>query len=386
MGYCAIVYNLESIEKIFAQLEKYETYYWAFESTDGRIVGGTGFPGKDAVVFEDKVGQVKYGKDNYFYSMQNNSFGLTSYILIPREKMYLEIAPALQMAGVVSLSVFFAILLVINHFVRKISAPMQSIVDKLDQFGTGDFDTTLGEYQIEEFQQISRSFNDMTVKIKQLIKEVYEIKLRAQESKIQYLQAQMNPHFMFNILSMIAIRVKMSKDEGLFKIVTAFAGLMQGKLFRKNEVEILLEEEMEIVGFYLLLQGERFKDMITYEIKWESEDLKTCMIPRLCVEPLVENAMLHGLEPKGEEGSVYVEIKKEDEKTLYIIVTDDGVGFDMEKVNLQDEAKSPRVGIMNIQRLVQNLYGDEYGLKIESKPGIGTKMELRLPFKKERTW
>lgn len=386
LGYCAIIINMDSMRHMFSQLGKYGTYYWALETEDGRIVGGTGFPEKRKAVFQEKQGVTQYGRKKYCYSLQNNSFGLTSYILIPEEKIYMTVTPILRMAWVISLSMVLAVLFVIRRFARRLAAPMQNIVEKLNQFGTGDFDTSLGSYELEEFEQISRSFNDMTIKIKNLNRERYEIKLMAQESQIQYLQAQINPHFMFNILSIISIRAKMNKDEEVFQMVSAFAGLMQGKLFRKNEVEILLKEEIEIVGFYLLLQGERFKDMITYEILWESEELKECMIPRLCVEPLVENAMIHGLEPKGEEGHICVDIRKENNKILCIIVTDDGVGFDMEKVNLNDEAKSPRVGIMNIQRLVHNLYGDGYGLHIESRPGEGTRMELRLPCRKERIY
>ena len=147
---------------------------------------------------------------------------------------------------------------------------------------------------------------------------------------------------------------------------------------------------MEIVEFYLYLQGQRFRDMVQYDIVWESEDLKKCKIPRLSVEPLVENSMIHGLEPKGEEGYIHVEIKtvqkkEQEERMLLIIVEDDGVGFDIEKWNLQvkEEGGHPQVGIMNIQRLVKNLYGDSYGLKVESEPGKGTYIELLLPLTME---
>ena len=230
----------------------------------------------------------------------------------------------------------------------------------------------------------------MTKRIDQLIREVYENQILAREARIQYIQSQMNPHFMFNVLSMISMRLKKNKDEELYRMVTSFSGLMQGKIFRKGEIEIPLEDEMEIVEFYLYLQGQRFRDMVQYDIVWESEDLKKCKIPRLSVEPLVENSMIHGLEPKGEEGYIHVEIKtvqkkEQEERMLLIIVEDDGVGFDIEKWNLQvkEEGGHPQVGIMNIQRLVKNLYGDSYGLKVESEPGKGTYIELLLPLTME---
>ncbi|MGN0314312.1 MAG: sensor histidine kinase [Fusicatenibacter sp.] len=384
IGYCTVVYDLNSICRIFDQLEKYETYYWSFQAPDERCVGGTGFPSEEELRFPNLNGVMRIGKEPYFYSVVQNSFGLTSYILIPKNKIYLTIKPAFQMAWLIVGSLFAGVLLVIRLFGRRMSVPMKKIADKMNQFGDGDFETRLGEYEIVEFQQISQSFNSMAARINQLITEVYETKLIAQESKIQYLQSQTNPHFMFNVLSAIAIRLKMNRDEESYRMVTAFAGLMQGKLFRKDEVEIRAEKEMEIVGFYLYLQGERFKDIITYDISWESEELKECYLPRLSVEPLVENAVIHGLEPKGEEGHISVKITRR-EQALLIQVTDDGVGFDAEQT-VKKEDQNPRVGILNIQRLIQNLYGKEYGLQFESTPGKGTRVLLSLPYHVERIW
>ena len=383
IGYCCVIFDLESIQKIYDQLKKYETYYWTFETQDYRRLAGTGIPHEVSSEKTGTKGIVKVGTESYYFSAENNSFGLTSYIMVPKDKMYITIRPVFQMAWIIAFSLFFVIIIVIQNFGRKISMPMRKLVGKINRFATGDFETRFEEYDIEELQQISTSFNGMAAKMEHLIKEVYETKLIAQEMKMQYLQAQINPHFFFNVLSAIAIRLKMSQQEELYQMVNAFAGLMQGKLFRKNEIEIQAEKEIEIVGFYLYLQGERFKDIITYEIVWEDEDLKMCYLPRLSIEPLVENAVIHGLEPKGEPGHICVQIRKE-ETVLLVIVTDNGVGFDMEEYMNSEENRNPRVGIMNIRRLIQNLYGKEYGLEYDSKPGMGTTVILRVPFHKNR--
>ena len=164
-----------------------------------------------------------------------------------------------------------------------------------------------------------------------------------------------------------------------------FAGLMRGKLFRRNEVEIKLKEEMEIAGFYLYLQSERFKDIITYNIEWESDEIKECYVPRLCIEPIVENAVIHGLEPKGTEGRIRVAIREASEDSINIVVEDDGVGFNVNEMDDRKDNKNPRVGVMNIQRLIRNLYGDKYGVLFQSEIGKGTIVTVCLPMRKDRT-
>jgi len=171
------------------------------------------------------------------------------------------------------------IILVILYISNKLVSPLSTIVLKMKQVGKGDFRTKLDTYEILELDEISVSFNEMTDKISHLIKEVYEAGLLIKEARIKYLQAQINPHFMFNVLSMIAIRLKLNKDEELYKMVQAFAGLMRGKLFRKDEIEIRINEEIEIAEFYLYLSKERFKNKVSYEINWEDEKLKTLFIP-----------------------------------------------------------------------------------------------------------
>lgn len=383
-GYCVAILDMNSIAKIFSQLSKYETYYWGIVSDEPEIIGGEQLKGIALDDLEKHEGTIDHQKIKYLYRMKHHSFGLSAYVLIPESKLYLNIFPQFQMAWIISLSMVIAVVAAIILYSIRFTKPLQNIVEKIEQVGEGDFEAKLGNYNIAEFQQISDAFNEMTQKMVHLIKEVYETQLLVKEARLKYLQAQINPHFMFNVLTMIAIRVKRHKDDELYHMVTSFAGLMQGKLFRKNEVEIPLEEEMKIVGFYLYLQGERFKDIITYDILWESEDLKKCFVPRLCIEPFVENAVIHGLEKKDSEGKIQITISQSEADMLKIVVEDDGVGFDVSHIDEKTDNKNPRVGIMNIQRLIHNLYGEKYGIQVNSEINKGTKVEVYLPVKTEK--
>lgn len=385
MGYCVAIFDMENINKIFSKLEKYQTYYWSIQTNDGTEIGGTGLNGilKDELINLD--GEIKKDHKKYLYKKNQDSFGLSTYIIIPKSKLYLNIRPGFQLAWAIAVSMFIAVVVSALYYSRRVTYPLQRIVKKIEQVGTGDFETKLENYNILEFQQISDSFNEMTVRIETLIKEVYETQLLVKEARLQYLQAQINPHFMFNVLTMIAIKVKKHHDEELYQTVTSFAGLMRGKLFRRNEVEIKLKEEMEIAGFYLYLQSERFKDIITYNIEWESDEIKECYVPRLCIEPIVENAVIHGLEPKGTEGRIRVAIREASEDSINIIVEDDGVGFNVNEMDDRKDNKNPRVGVMNIQRLIRNFYGDKYGVLFQSEIGKGTIVTVCLPMRKDRT-
>ena len=208
--------------------------------------------------------------------------------------------------------------------------------------------------------------------------------LLASELQVKYLQSQMNPHFLFNVLSIMAIKAKLNRDEEVYRMVSALSTLMQGKIFREGEITIPLKEEMRLVEFYLYLQSMRFSDKIDYQIVCGDEALLDTKIPRLCIEPVVENAVLHGLEPKEGSGTIKVEITSE-KNTLLVLVQDDGIGFDKEQVRekQEDRVDHTHVGIWNIERLIKNLYGEKYGMKIESRPGEGTKVWIFLPLEKE---
>ena len=143
--------------------------------------------------------------------------------------------------------------------------------------------------------------------------------LPATRLQVKYLQAQITPHFQFNILSMLSIKAKMAGNEELYQSLRAFSELVRGKIFRKKEIMIPVAEELELVEFYLYLQNSRFRDKITYEIIYPGEELKEDLIPRLLIEPLVENAVSHGLEPKEGNGKVCV-VLYEGEKTSGFIL------------------------------------------------------------------
>ena len=383
-GYGIAVLSKTAINYIVNILEeKYTSFAYMFKDETDKILMGRSIPLISSLDIKGNNGDVEYENHTYIYNMSKNSFGLSSCMVVPYRRLFVMAVEDFGTIIFIFISLIIGIILVILYISDKLVSPLSTIVLKMKQVGKGDFRTKLDTYEILELDEISVSFNEMTDKISHLIKEVYEAGLLIKEARIKYLQAQINPHFMFNVLSMIAIRLKLNKDEELYKMVQAFAGLMRGKLFRKDEIEIRINEEIEIAEFYLYLSKERFKNKVSYEINWEDEKLKTLFIPKLCIEPVVENAMIHGIEPKDDRGYINVKIEQQNNEVLLITVADHGVGFDKDKVISGEKEGSPKVGLMNINRLINNLYGSEYGIEVESKIGKGTKVIIKLPYLEE---
>ena len=383
-GYGIAVLSKTAINYIVNILEeKYTSFAYMLKDETDKILMGRSIPLISSLDIKGNNGDVEYENHTYIYNMSKNSFGLSSCMVVPYSRLFVMAVEDFGTIMIIFISLIIGIILVILYISNKLVSPLSTIVLKMKQVGKGDFRTKLDTYEILELDEISVSFNEMTDKISHLIKEVYEAGLLIKEARIKYLQAQINPHFMFNVLSMIAIRLKLNKDEELYKMVQAFAGLMRGKLFRKDEIEIRINEEIEIAEFYLYLSKERFKNKVPYEINWEDEKLKTLFIPKLCIEPGVENAMIHGIEPKDDSGYINVKIEQQNNEVLLITVADNGVGFDKDKVISGEKEGSPKVGLMNINRLINNLYGSEYGIEVESKIGKGTKVIIKLPYLEE---
>lgn len=303
---------------------------------------------------------------------------------LPKNLIYASIRSTVQPFAVIFLIVIGITAIVVFAVSMRMTRPLKFIGEDIRKFGNGRLDAQMREFDTREFDEISTRFNEMTGQIKNLITEVYEKQLLATQAQVKYLQSQINPHFMFNILSMLSMKAGLQGNKELQKLLSAFSRLIQGKIFRNGEIEIPLFQEMELIEFYLLLQGERFAGKITYDILC-SEEVKNARIPRLSVEPLVENAVSHGLEPKPGSGHIRVEAKEENGK-LWIQIKDDGVGFDVEEQKNKGQAvedeKHTHIGLTNTQQMLHTVYGEEALMKIESTPGAGTCVTMCLPLEK----
>lgn len=376
MGTCIVGVNVQSIEYIFQDLEKYKACTW-------QVSGGGE---ENLVLLEFSNGRTNQLEENtsWLKSASKHGFGLGTFVQVKKNEVYSSLFPTLITFIVVFFSLLFGISGIVIFLSRRFSRPLKIIVEHIRDFGRSGLNTRLEGFSTQEFDDISIVFNEMADRINDLIVQNYEKKLFASQAQVRFLQSQINPHFMFNIMSMIGMRAKLQGNDDVMDLLTAFSKLIQGKIFRKDEIKIPLREEMELVGFYLYLQSNRFRDKITYEIKYADESVKENLIPRLCIEPIVENAVSHGLEQKEGKGKISIYIY-EKEEGLYIVVSDDGVGFDVQEMlesHRDSDENHVHIGLTNTMELIHILYGEGYGVKIDSKKNVGTKVIIELPVEK----
>lgn len=219
-------------------------------------------------------------------------------------------------------------------------------------------------------------------------------KLKAREREVEFrmLSSQINPHFLYNTLETMRMRALINKDKDVADLAKMLAEVMRHNLKVRNSLE-RVSEELKYVKYYMQIQDYRFRDRISYEIDADMEELAGYYMIPLAIQPFVENAYVHGLESLESDGfiKVTVQIRGEgEEEELFISVKDNGPGMDEETLeavrrNMADESgdRYDHIGVKNIASRIRILYGDEYGVEIDSAPGNGTDVRLHLPVIRE---
>lgn len=310
-------------------------------------------------------------------------FGVRTVISVGYGNIFSILKPTLFVVLVGLIVVLGIAFLVAYAISYRFTKPVTRMIQSIQAFGKPDLNARMEDSSIQEFHDMGIVFNEMADRIEYLITQVYEKEIVAARSQVKYLQSQINPHFQFNILAMLSLKAKMAGNEEVYDGLNAFSRLMQGKIFREKEIKIKVKEELEIVQFYLYLQKSRYQDKLSYEVKLEDEKIGEDLIPRLLIEPLVENAVSHGLEPKRGKGNLQVLLYERE--MLYIWVKDDGVGVCRNQTKAEEnKEKTPHthVGWENTKKMLRILYGDHYKFQVWSEPGKGTEIEIAVPIER----
>ncbi|OOM75163.1 sensor histidine kinase YehU [Clostridium puniceum] len=280
---------------------------------------------------------------------------------------------------------FFAvfILVFLNMFVSsRIANPIKSLeksVKKLEN-GVKDVDISIsGSYEI---QHLGKAIRSMVTQMHTLMDNIMIEQESKRKSELDALQAQINPHFLYNTLDSIIWMIENENYDGAIIMVTALARLFRISLSKGKNI-ITVRDEIEHARNYLTIQNIRYKNKFTYDIEVDQKTLNFASI-KLIIQPLIENAIYHGMEFMGGDGEILVKtyIKEED---LYIDVVDNGLGMLQEVADtlLTNEAKiekkSSGIGLKNVHERIQLYFGKAYGLKIYSEPDEGTTISIHMP-------
>lgn len=273
------------------------------------------------------------------------------------------------------------ILILISLINRDIDKPIKSLIKHMKKLEAGRFSDKIEEDRDDEFGKVYVAYNNMTVEIEKLIQELYQEKLVKREMELKILQEKINPHFLYNTLDTINWIAMENQVEDISKMVIALS-TMYRKTFNRGRDLISIEDVMTSISCYLEIQQIRYGESFVFEIDC-AEDTKQLEILNLIIQTLVENAIIHGMEGKKENGKILIRTRKEDE-FLSIEVTDNGMGIDEEKLHLIQASISStgmesESGLRNVQKRIKLYYGSQYGIQIDSEKGSGTSVWVKIP-------
>lgn len=306
--------------------------------------------------------------------------GFTVLEEAPLDEVLLPLRRTRQVVILLALLTLGAGALLALHFSRRIAAPIQALRDDMRKVETGDLQQTFAIHSYTEINELSRGMADMLQCIRGLITSIHENERQKRRIELNWLQAQINPHFIYNTLFSIKCMVDMHRNEDAAAMLTLFIQNLRGVLSSPQEMTTVAEQ-MESIRQYLTLQRYRYDN--GFDVLIECDDQAAgCLLPKLLVQPLVENALQHGIDPQSHDGMITVIARRQGD-AVCIEVEDNGAGMTPERVRqvmeTPDAADRPHLGIRNVSDRIRLHYGAAWGLQIQSEPGRGTRITLRIP-------
>ncbi|GGG00913.1 cache domain-containing sensor histidine kinase [Paenibacillus abyssi] len=317
--------------------------------------------------------------------------GITVVAMVPYETILRDV----KKTGLLAIAIMIGSLLLssvlIYFFSLKLSSRIRKLCMEIKTVSLGNLDVTSTIQGRDEFGQLASHFNHMVQSIKNLVQKVsetnsqkHQLMLKQKEMKFKMLANQINPHFLFNTLETIRMKAHVAGQQEISTAVQQLGMLMRRSLNIKSD-NIPLKDELDFVVDYLEIQRFRYGDRLQYAIEVENLALYKLPIPPFTIQPIIENAVIHGLECKEEQGFIQLKVSFAGAGAL-ITVQDNGLGISRERLeeiqalfDQEENTTSSSIGLCNVHQRIALRYGVEYGLRIESEMDKGTKVEIYLP-------
>lgn len=327
------------------------------------------------------------GKE-YLITLQTSRYSqLTYFNILPFDEITAKTKVLKQLMILLFVFMLTLTLFLSRRAAKAISKPLEELTEKMKLVQNGKFesaDYAQEKYLNDEFGRLHMNFRIMLDKINSLIKENYKKQLIIKETEYKALQAQINPHFLYNTLDSINWLAKVNKQPKISVIAEALGNMMRNIISKKAHL-ISIKDELDIVNNYITIQKYRYDQRLHFAVNI-SPDAEEYSIPKLTLQPIVENAIQHGLEEVISDCRISVSAYSL-ENTLKIVVKDNGPGMDEATIqsiyNGEIKSKSSGIGLYNIIERIKLMFGHEYGIEIRSQIGEGTEVMITLPFRME---
>ena len=266
---------------------------------------------------------------------------------------------------------------------QSILNPTRQLIYGIDSFKNGRLDILIDDSGNDEFSELNQRFNEMAINTKQLINDIKEKEIQKRELEIRALQAQINPHFLANTLNTVSYLASLKKENHIVRLIESILMLLNGCM--KNDSSMTtVEDEISFLKSYIYIQEMRLYGSFTVQYNIDPS-INHYLIPRFLLQPVVENALIHGIEPSDKTGLIVIRGSIQESK-LHFSITDNGVGMNQEQINsllssddCKDKGRLSGIGIPNVRNRIQLLYGSDYGLYINSIEGVFTTVDIYLP-------
>lgn len=380
MGYVILYFDYGVIDQMFsANLPKGS--FFQVVNEQGAVI----FSNDESKAFDSDSLESGYAKNTY----QAQSVGWTFHMAIPSEFYTADIHRAAVMSAVITAAVIFLALLGSAVIISKMTTEISVLSSKMKRVSTGDLTVSYEVKEEDEIGQMGRTFNHMVLRIRELMDRVTEEEREKRRNEMAFLQAQINPHFVSNVMNNVVWMAKIQHADNIIPLVNSLNALLQNVMHQDKEL-IHLKNELEYVDNYLTIM--EYSGSYDFVLEKEvDEDTLSLFIPRFILQPIVENAIYHGMpEDLSRQGRIVISAKIQEEY-LEIAVEDNGEGISMEKAEdiLKKGKQKSRsfngIGVVNVNQRIRLYFGEPYGLDFESEKGKYTRCILTLPVIKEDT-
>lgn len=327
--------------------------------------------------------------DYYVITEKIDSLNLTAITMISTDILTQDSRKVSDLVIILYMANIPLFLIMAYFLYNNINKPVNHLIEKMNEFEEGRFDVQVEDHRHDEFGYLYTAFNDMSKNTNKLVNDVYIKELARKDAEIAALQEQINPHFLYNTLESINWRAQLAGQQEIALMIQALSKLMDGSINRNNEKFITMAQEAFYMEQYMFLVQMRFPDSITFKLEID-EEVKACYVPKLIIQPLLENAVKHGIEPVG-EGVITLRAYGVDNH-MVIEVEDDGEGMlphalqqihDIIDVEIRNahmqKGKRRSIGFQNVARRVQLIYGKGAKMTVFSRPNEGTIIKLVIP-------
>ncbi|WP_438349337.1 cache domain-containing sensor histidine kinase [Paenibacillus sp. FA6] len=289
----------------------------------------------------------------------------------------------LRSFAIVALGLLALIVIVSPLLAKSITRPIHRLEQAMQKVKKGRLEVSVSETGVTEVQGLAQHFNTMVMEMQRLMQDIEKKEKNLRSYELSVLHSQINPHFLYNTLDTIVWMAEFNDSERVISTTKALAKFFQLSLSGGSEFTSI-QNEMNHVSQYLFIQKERYGERLHYDIQFDP-DLSDKVIPKIILQPLVENAIYHGVREKDGPGLLEITCKRTEDGNILFVVKDDGVGFEPSREEdilgnkSETQSKLGGVGINNVDERLKLYYGEEYGITIESRIGEGTTVRIVIP-------